>query len=295
MIPNLYIGNGCFTISIHFKLVVCGSRQWFNGQKNIWHESSQVPPTKKHTPFPAAFAPLPSRPTSSFPFFLDRTATPSSRMVHTGSALRVQTKLPILGFSWLDWVEGKAARSTTWGSMLKKLFESTNSILMGSKIVWHIKGYFACKAFSDGGSTKGSNIFLGHVVWFWEGIAAFISRETKLIGWYSCWKQVGYFTVPDGTMDHYYLEPDGHPCINGWLSIGSLTKSLRWKMFVSPVQPILNWFFRVPGGTVLCSIVLMYPPSHQPLKKILCACSSMHLTLGSTPQCAPSSFRKVWV
>ena len=124
-------------------------------------------------------------------------------------------------------VEGKAARSTTWGSMLKKLFESTNSILMGSKIVWHIKGYFACKAFSDGGSTKGSNMFLGHVVWLWEGIAAFISREAKFIGWYSCWKQVSYFTVPDGTMDHYYLEPDGHPCINGWLSIGSWTKSLR--------------------------------------------------------------------
>ena len=27
MIPNLYIGNGCFTISIHFLMVVWGSRQ----------------------------------------------------------------------------------------------------------------------------------------------------------------------------------------------------------------------------------------------------------------------------
>ena len=47
------------------------------------------------------------------------------------------------------------------------------------------------------------------------GIAAFISSETHLIGWYSRWKRMSYSTVPDGTMDNYYLEPDGHPFING--------------------------------------------------------------------------------
>ena len=47
--------------------------------------------------------------------------------------------------------------------MLKKLSESTNSILTGSKMCGTSSAVLF-ESFSDGGSTKGSNIFLGHVV-----------------------------------------------------------------------------------------------------------------------------------